>query len=105
MELINALRGVEKYLGCVFLLWAMEDGVQRMFNKGKRLRKSEEHTGQLFGLVPFSYMVGTDHVLRSNIAIHPFSVELPLPLHRFYINPLYISWDEMWGTTSTLDYN
>lgn len=77
--------------------------MDRTLNIGKSLRKSEVETGEWFGLVPFSSIVGTVQFLRSNIAIHPFSAELQWPLHRFYINRFYMPRNENLDTTSTVD--
>lgn len=42
--------------------------------------------GEYNGLVPFSSLVTTVSVLRSNKAIKPFTDKLPWPLHGFNIN-------------------
>ena len=90
MEVTNPLSQVDKVLVCVCLRWATEDGVDRTLNIEASLQRNRVEAGEWYGLVPFSSIMSTVHILRSNIAIPPFSPQLPWPLHRFYINRFYI---------------
>ena len=41
---------------------------------------------EFYGFVSFNSIESAVTVVRSNIAISPFSEQLPWPLHRFYLN-------------------
>lgn len=100
MEVSKAVSGLYEAPSSVFLPWATEDVVYKTLDIGRVLRKSEVETEELIELVPFRSIVRTVQVLRSNIAINMFSAEPPWPLHRFYINGLYMSRVENLDTTS-----
>ena len=86
MEVTDAVTGVDRALDCVCLRWATADEVDRTLNIQQSLRGTQVQAGEYYGLIPFSSIISTIHVVRSNIAISPFSEKLPWPLHRFYIN-------------------
>ena len=64
--------------------------MDRTLNIQEELRKSHIEVGEWYDLIPFSSIVSTVQVLRSNISIHPFTPSLPWVLHRFYINRFFI---------------
>lgn len=86
MEVTDAITGVDRALDCVCLTWATTDEVDRTLNIEQSLRGTQVQEGEYYGLVPVSSIISTVSVVRSNIAISPFTEKLPWPLHRFYIN-------------------
>ena len=86
MEVTDAITGVDRALDCVCLRWATADEVDRTLNIEQSLLCTKVQEGEYYGLVPFSSIISTVSVVRSNIAISPFTDKLPWPLHRFYIN-------------------
>jgi hypothetical protein len=86
---------VDKELKCVCLRWETDEDVDRTLNITEEMEENYIEAGEWFGLVPFSSIVGTVQVLRSNVPIRPFTTPLPWPLHRFYINRFILSKDDV----------
>jgi hypothetical protein len=82
----TATSEVDKALQCVCLRWETDEDIDRTLQIDKELEQQHIEAGEWFGLVPFSSILGTVQVLRSNIPVKPLSDPLPWPLHRFYIN-------------------
>ena len=89
MDVTDPISGVDKGLGCVCLRLYTEDETDRTIEISRSLRDNHLDAGEYYGLVPFSSIIGSVQVLRSNIAIRPFTSPLTWPLHRFYINRFY----------------
>lgn len=86
MEVTDAITGADRALDCLCLRWATADEVDRTLNIEQSLRGRQVDEGEYYGLIPFSSIISTVNVVRSNIGITPFTERLPWPLHRFYIN-------------------
>ena len=86
MEVTDPVSNIDKELGCVCLRWATADEEDRTLDIEQSLHGNHVVEGEYYGLVPFSSIESTVTVVRSNIAISPFSEQLPWPLHRFYLN-------------------
>jgi hypothetical protein len=82
----DQVTAVDKELKCVCLRWETDEDVDRTLNITEEMEENYIEVGEWFGLVPFSSVVGTVQVLRSNVPVRPFTSPLPWPLHRFYIN-------------------
>lgn len=90
MECVRPLDAVDEGLACVCLRWATTDGREdegeiEMCGEGGDCTVA----GEWFGLIPFQSTLSTVHVIRGNVAVHPFPTELPWPGHRFYINRFF----------------
>ena len=95
MEVTNPVTEVDKALGCVCLRWATDDEKDWTLDIEESLKSKHIDAAEWYGLVPFSSIVSTVQVLRSNIAIKPFTPQLPWPLHRFYINRFHLPKDPL----------
>ena len=102
MEVTDAVSGVDRALDCVCLRWATADEVDRTLNIEQSLQGNQVQEGEYYGLVPFNSIISTVSVVRSNIAISPFTEKLPWPLHRFYINRFLPSRDPL--LTTEMDF-
>lgn len=102
MEVTDAVSGVDRALDCVCLRWATADEVDRTLNIEQSLQGTQVQEGEYYGLVPFNSIISTVSVVRSNIAISPFTEKLPWPLHRFYINRFLPSRDPL--LTTEMDF-
>ena len=74
------------------------DEVDRTLNIEQSLQGTQVQEGEYYELVPFNSIISTVSVVRSNIAISPFTEKLPWPLHRFYINRFLPSRDPLLST-------
>ena len=95
MQVTQPLTEVDKALRCVCLRWATGDEVDRTLNIQEELRNSHIEVGEWYDLIPFSSIVSTVQVLRSNVSIQPFTQSLPWVLHRFYLNRFFIPKGEL----------
>ena len=93
MEVTKPLNGVDEALDCVCLRWSTDDEIDRTIDIPNQLNVSHIETAEWYDLLPFSSIIGTVQVLRSNIPIAPFSDPLPWPLHRFHVNKYFLSKD------------
>jgi len=83
----NPVDAIDKELNCVCLRWETSE-------ESNSARPTDPHpvnadaivAGENYGLVPFSSLCGTVHLVRANYAIHPFMKEIPWTEHRFYVN-------------------
>ena len=73
-------------LGCICLRWATADEEDRTLDIQPSLNVNHVLEGEYHGLAPFSSIESTVTVVRSNIAIAPFTDQLPWSSHRFYLN-------------------
>ena len=108
MEVTPPIDGVDSALDCVCLLqWETGEEVLRAstphrqpasqnfthnptdLETPQRTKRNKVLASEWFGIVPFSTIEGSIHVLRSNFAVHSLSDELPWTDHRFYINRFY----------------
>lgn len=90
MECVPPLNNVEETLGCVCLQWATADSVEEQ--DGAERESGAEGgvvAGEWFGVIPFQSILSTVHIVRANIAVQPFTTELPWTSHRFYINRFF----------------
>ena len=86
MQVTPPIDNVEKALNCVYLRWATDDEVDHTVSTQPVRTIS---VGEWFGMIPVGAVKGVVHVLRSNMAVHPFTKEKPWPTHRFYLNRFY----------------
>ena len=86
MEVTQPLSSADKALKCVCLRWATDDNVDYTLDPGRQIERGQMECGEWYGFIPFNSIVGTVQVVRSNIAVPPFTNPSPWPLHRFYVN-------------------
>ena len=86
MEVTQPLSSADKALKCVCLRWASDDNVDYTLDPVRQIERGQMECGEWYGFIPFNSIVGTVQVVRSNIAVPPFTNPSPWPLHRFYVN-------------------
>ena len=77
MEATDPVSNTDTEPGCVCLRWATADEEDRTLDIQQSLNDSHVLEGEYYGLVPFSSIDSTVTVVRSNIAIVPFTDQLP----------------------------
>lgn len=86
MEVTDAVSGLDRELGCVFLCGATEVYVHRAVDISQRLCRKQVEVTEYYGIVPFNFIVKTIQVLGSNIAIRRFAYQLACVLQISYLN-------------------
>ena len=86
MEVTDPVSNIDIERGYVCLRWATADEEDRTLNIQQSLNDNHVLEGEYYRLVPFSSIQSTVTVVRSNIAIDPFTDQLPWPFHRFHLN-------------------
>lgn len=89
MTVTSPKDGVDQSLRCICLRWETEDGIDHSLDSMRNVQKDSLFAGEWYGLVPFHSICGTCHILRSNVAIQPFTEQLPWTHHRFYVNRFF----------------
>lgn len=77
MEVTSAVSSVEMELGCVCIKWATGDEMYITYDIAQSIGGNQVEESAYYGLFRFSSIVITVNVLRSNIAIKPFTEDLP----------------------------
>ena len=88
LDVVLPADAVGEALGCVCLKWDMST---KGAEDTRPLKKNVVSAAEWYGLAPILSIEGVVHVLRGNMAIHPYTTELPWSEHRFYINRFYKS--------------
>ena len=86
MEVTTPLSTIDESLGCVCLRWATADDIDYTTNYNRTVDVDRIDTAEWYGLVPFTSLLGTVQVIRSNIPINPFTMAVPWPMHRLHMN-------------------
>lgn len=82
---------VATVLNRISFRWATSAKLDLSFNWN--LSPSEKiEAWEWYGLLRLSFLSSAHHVLDSNHYIPRFSAELPWPVHCFYVNQFYLSW-------------
>lgn len=89
MESKVPLDAAEKNLGCISMRWSIFDELDTVAC-GKEFKHRVLKVEEWYGLESVSSRMGSAHYLRPNLAVYPFTTDLPWFHQQFYVIRIHI---------------